>query len=145
MILRWEVSILLPYGVGNMATTGGRLGHSNSARTAAKVGNVFGGVISAVFFAPLIFAVYVLVRADGGPAIVRHERVREDGTSFMAWRFRTHRRAVEAVGGHPSFASTEPDLSAVGSILYRTRIEIMPLLYNVIKGDLRLSEMMDEI
>jgi lipopolysaccharide/colanic/teichoic acid biosynthesis glycosyltransferase len=132
-------------GVGDMATTRGRLGYSYSARTATKVGNIFGAVMSAVFFAPLIFVVYVLVRADGGPAIVRHERVREDGTSFMAWRFRTHRRAVEAVGGQPSFASTEPDLSAVGSILYRTRIEMMPLLYNVIKGDLRLSEMMDEI
>ena len=128
-----------------MATTRGRLGYSHSARTATTAGTIFGAVMSAVFFAPLIFVVYVLVRADGGPAIVRHERVREDGTSFMAWRFRTHRRAVEAAGGHPSFASAEPDLSAVGSILSRTRIEMMPLLYNVIKGDLRLSEMMDEI
>ena len=128
-----------------MATIRGRLGYSHSARTGTKVGNILGAVISAVFFAPLMFVIYVLVRADGGPAIVRHERVREDGTSFMAWRFRTHRQAVEAVGSQPRFASTEPDLSAVGSILYRTRIEIMPLLYNVIKGDLRLSEMMDEI
>ena len=128
-----------------MASTRGRLGYGHSARTATKVGNIFGAVMSAVFFAPLMFVAYVLVRADGGPAIARHERVREDGTLFMAWRFRTHRRVVEAVGGHPSFASTEPDLSAVGNILSRTRIEIMPLLCNVIKGDLRLSEMMDEI
>jgi lipopolysaccharide/colanic/teichoic acid biosynthesis glycosyltransferase len=132
-------------GVGEMATTRGRLGYSYSARTATKVGNVFGAVLSAGFFAPLIFVVYVLLRADGGPAIVRHERVRADGTSFMAWRFRTHRRAVEALAGHPSFASREPDLSAVGRILCRTRIEVMPLLYNVIKGDLRFSDMMDEI
>ena len=128
-----------------MATTRGRLGNSYSARMATKVGNIFGAVTSAVFFAPLIFVVYVLVRADGGPAFVRHERVREDGTSFMAWTFRTHRLAVKAVGGHPSFASTEPDLSAVGSILSRTRIEMMPLLYNVIKADLNISDMMDEI
>ncbi|MDH3988929.1 MAG: sugar transferase [Gammaproteobacteria bacterium] len=128
-----------------MATTRRRLGYSHSGNTATKVGNIFGAVMSTVFFAPLMFVAYVLVRADGGPAIVRHERVRGGGTSFMAWRFRTHRQAVEAVGGHPSFASTEPELSAVGSILSRTRIEVMPLLYNVIRGDLTLSEMMDEV
>ena len=70
-----------------MATARGRLGYSHRESTAAKVWNILSAMMIVVLFASLIFLAYVLVRADGGPAIVRHEQVRKDGNSFMAWNF----------------------------------------------------------
>ena len=97
-----------------------------------------------IFFAPLIFSIYLLVRADGGPAFVSHAYVGSDGASFTAWKFRTTRLDSEKRGRDEGSVSTDPSFTVIGGFLYRTQIERLPRLYNVVMGDLTLFQMLHD-
>ncbi len=86
----------------------------------------------------LAAAIWVAVRIDSrGPAIYKQERVGRDGKAFTLYKFRT--MAMDAERNGPQFASKHDDrLTRVGWWLRRFRIDEIPQLWNVLKGDLSL-------
>lgn len=86
------------------------------------------GILTFPFWAP---AAAFMRLAFGKPVIVRRRRVGERGASFSMMLFRVARRDV--TGGPPS-----EDAPAVGfgKFLRRTRIEKLPMLINVLRGEL---------
>ena len=91
---------------------------------------------------PLWIAVWVViwmvVRVDsGGPALYRQERVGRSGELFTLVKFRTMVHSAEANG--PQFAQpNDPRLTRPGAFLRRTRLDEIPQLWSVLKGDLSL-------
>ncbi|MCP4306313.1 MAG: sugar transferase [bacterium] len=83
-------------------------------------------------------SIWVAVRMDStGPAIYKQKRVGRDGEEFMLYKFRTMVLNAEKDG--PQFA-TENDsrLTNMGKLLRRFRVDEIPQLLNVLRGDLSL-------
>jgi lipopolysaccharide/colanic/teichoic acid biosynthesis glycosyltransferase len=71
-----------------------------------------------------------------GPAIYRQKRIGLEGKPFMLYKFRTMRAEP---GGEARFAALgDGRLTRVGKVLRRLRIDELPQLWNVLKGDLSL-------
>ncbi len=84
----------------------------------------------------LLFPLIVLlVRRTPGPAIFRQERLGESGRAFTIYKFRTMR--ADAEEGRPTWAEErDPRATGIGRFLRRTRLDELPQLWNVLKGDM---------
>jgi exopolysaccharide biosynthesis polyprenyl glycosylphosphotransferase len=89
-----------------------------------------------VLASPLILIVSFLVwLEDGWPVIYRQERVGENGRTFTLYKFRSMRKDAEA--GTPVWARDGDDrVTSVGRIIRTTRLDELPQLWNVVKGDM---------
>jgi exopolysaccharide biosynthesis polyprenyl glycosylphosphotransferase len=88
-----------------------------------------------VLTAPLLPLIALLVRRTAGPAIFRQERLGEGGRTFTIYKFRTMRANAEE--GRPMWAEErDPRTTGVGRLLRRTRLDELPQLWNVLKGDM---------
>jgi len=95
-----------------------------------------------VAFLLLLFVLPVMLAAalavfieDGAPILYRQDRVGRDGRSFTLLKFRSMRRDAE--GGKPQWAlSADPRMTRVGSVLRQFRVDELPQLVNVLKGDM---------
>lgn len=112
-------------------------------RTAPYIGGkAFVDIMAVLITAPIwVFlsaCIAVAVKLSSpGPAIFKQVRVGKDGQPFTLYKFRT--MVVDAEQNGPSFASKDdPRLTSVGRFLRRFRIDELPQLYNVLKGDLAL-------
>ncbi len=71
-----------------------------------------------------------------GPILYRQQRVGLDGRYFAVTKFRSMRTDAEQ-GGQAVWASVDdPRITRVGGILRRSRIDELPQIFNVLKGDM---------
>lgn len=95
-------------------------------------------VISAVVIAvtsPILAAAAVAVRSTmGAPIVYRARRVGKDGRTFDMYKLRTMRAAT----GPTITSSHDPRITPLGGLLRRTRIDELPQMWNVLRGDMSL-------
>jgi lipopolysaccharide/colanic/teichoic acid biosynthesis glycosyltransferase len=60
------------------------------------------------------------------------------GRHFLLWKFRTMRSDAEADGPFLQFADRDPRVNRFGSVLRRLRIDELPQLWNVLRGDMSI-------
>ena len=73
---------------------------------------------------------------DGGPVLYRQERVGENGRAFTLSKFRSMRKDAES-GGQPIWAKDGDDrVTRVGRVIRKTRLDELPQLWNVLRGDM---------
>ena len=98
-------------------------------------------VLAAVGFAvlsPLLLAIAAWVRLDSaGPALFRQERVGRHGRPFTMLKFRTM-RVAPAAGGSLLTVAADARVTGAGRFLRRTKIDELPQLVNVIRGEMSL-------
>src|SRR5581483_11194046 len=79
----------------------------------------------------------LLVRRTPGPVIFRQERLGECGRTFTIYKFRTMR--VDAEQERPMWAEErDPRATPAGRLLRRARLDELPPLWNVLKGDMSI-------
>lgn len=103
-----------------------------------RVFDVATTLVLAPFWVPLAVLVGLYVRvADPGPMIFSQQRVGLDGRLFTMFKFRTMSPDAEDDG--PSFAAEhDPRLIRGGSFLRKSRLDELPQLWNVLRGDMSL-------
>ena len=85
--------------------------------------------------APVLFAIYVVGLFDTGSPLFRQERVGRDQKSFTLVKFRTMRPDTASVASHLADASA---ITRLGAFLRRTKLDELPQLWNVLKGEMSL-------
>ncbi|MEP7062468.1 MAG: TIGR03013 family XrtA/PEP-CTERM system glycosyltransferase [Betaproteobacteria bacterium] len=108
----------------------------------ALVKRVFDVVVSlAVFVVALpimVLAVIAIALEDGFPVLYRQERIGEAGRVFQVIKFRSMRQNAEH-DGKPRWATSNDDrVTRVGRVMRKLRIDELPQLINVLKGDMSL-------
>jgi sugar transferase (PEP-CTERM system associated) len=90
-----------------------------------------------VLAAPLMALTAIAVRLDTpGPVVYAQERVGEHGRTFMVYKFRSMLADAER-GGTPIWARDKDDrVTRVGRIIRLTRLDEIPQLWNVLRGDM---------
>lgn len=104
-------------------------------RTLDLVGASLLGLVSLPAFA----AVAVAVRLSSpGPVIYRQRRVGRERKEFELFKFRTMSVDAEADGAERLATPGDGRITRVGSFLRRTRLDELPQLLNVLRGDMSL-------
>jgi exopolysaccharide biosynthesis polyprenyl glycosylphosphotransferase len=99
---------------------------------------VVGGLIALVF-APVAALVALAIRLDSaGPILYRQVRVGRGGKKFTMWKFRTMKVDAEKGTGAVWARKNDPRVTRVGGFLRRTRLDELPQLVNVLRGDMDL-------
>ena len=103
-----------------------------------------------VVLSPLIGLTVVLVRVvDGQPILCGQRRVGRIGRKFVMWKIRTMRTGSESTGPFVRALARKDMATPLGRWLRRFRLDELPQLWNVLKGDMSLvgprPEMPDEV
>jgi exopolysaccharide biosynthesis polyprenyl glycosylphosphotransferase len=97
-------------------------------------------VLLAVFYlfmvAPFFLLVPLVIKLDSrGPVFFRQQRLGKDGKPFWIIKFRT--MVVDAERDGPQWAcERDPRITRVGNILRKSRIDELPQLLNIIRGEM---------
>ena len=87
---------------------------------------------------PLLLAIWVWIRLDSpGPVLFRQTRVGRFGREFKVLKFRTMVTDAEAQGLALT-TGDDPRITAAGRFLRRSKLDELPQLFNVLKGDMSL-------
>jgi lipopolysaccharide/colanic/teichoic acid biosynthesis glycosyltransferase len=110
-------------------------------RVADRVSRILDFVIAAgglVVFAPLmmLIAVAVLIESSG-PVFFAQTRLGLRGRHFRIYKFRKFHNDIGKTGC-PLTVKNDARLSRVGRFLARTKLDELPQLYNVLKGDMAI-------
>jgi exopolysaccharide biosynthesis polyprenyl glycosylphosphotransferase len=86
---------------------------------------------------PLLPLMALAVRLTSpGPVLYRQKRVGRYGVLFDCYKFRTMRADAEAEAGPTWAGDDDPRITPVGRVLRRTRLDEIPQLWNVLRGDM---------
>jgi exopolysaccharide biosynthesis polyprenyl glycosylphosphotransferase len=99
--------------------------------------DVLASAVLLVLAAPMmIIAATAIFLESGRPIVFRQERVGLGGRTFMLLKFRSMRTDAEK-DGVPRWAATgDPRVTRVGRFIRRTRIDELPQIFNVLKGEM---------
>jgi sugar transferase (PEP-CTERM system associated) len=109
---------------------------SRATRVAKRVLDMALAGLGLVVAAPLMLLTAIAIRLDSpGPILYRQERVGEGGRVFTLCKFRSMR--ADAESGTPVWAKDKDDrVTRVGRFIRLTRLDELPQLWNVVRGDM---------
>jgi lipopolysaccharide/colanic/teichoic acid biosynthesis glycosyltransferase len=94
--------------------------------------------LALIAIAPLMLLISIAVfLEDAGPILFRQERLGVDGLPFGMYKFRKF-RADCGTSGAPLTAEGDSRLTFVGKFLAATKLDELPQLWNVLKGDMAI-------
>lgn len=91
-----------------------------------------------VFLAPLIVLVALAILTEDGPPVVFSQtRIGQDGVPFGIFKFRKFHNHCGS-GGLPLTHVRDPRLTRIGRILRASKLDELPQLWNVLRGDMAI-------
>lgn len=95
--------------------------------------------VAMVVLSPLFIITALAVKSDGGPAFYRQKRLTKDGKVFEILKFRSMCVDAENFSGAVlSAGENDPRITKVGRIIRACRLDELPQLLNILKGDMSL-------
>ena len=102
-----------------------------------RIASMLVSLVALVIVLPLLPLIALVVKLSSpGPILYRQKRIGRGGRVFNCYKFRTMRADAEADTG-PTWATDEdPRITKVGRWLRLTRLDEVPQLWNVLRGDM---------
>jgi sugar transferase (PEP-CTERM system associated) len=92
-----------------------------------------------LLFSPVILLLMVAIKLDSkGSIFYRQDRVGQGGRTFMLVKFRSMYQDAETESGPVWCKDGDSRVTRVGRFMRRTRLDELPQLYNVFRGDMSL-------
>ncbi|MCL2433981.1 MAG: sugar transferase, partial [Clostridia bacterium] len=88
-------------------------------------------------FSPIMLLCALLIKLDGGPVFYRQRRLTRHGSVFTLIKFRSMVVNAEADGMKMCLTDDER-ITRAGRIMRPTRLDELPQLFNILKGDMSL-------
>lgn len=97
--------------------------------------DIFISITGLIVFAPFFITIASFIKIDRkGPVFFRQERVGRDFKSFRIYKFRT--MAEDFLPGAPITVCGDRRITLIGRILRKSKIDELPQLVNVFKGEM---------
>jgi sugar transferase (PEP-CTERM system associated) len=110
---------------------------STSLQAIKRLSDVVFALFGLLLASPLVLLATVLLRMTSpGPVLYSQTRVGKDGNPFTIYKFRSMRIDAEAMSGAVWSTQNDPRVTPVGRFIRRTRIDELPQLWNVLRGDM---------
>lgn len=107
-------------------------------RLSKRIFDIFFSLTGLVLLAPLLVCVALTVKfSSPGPVFYRGERTGRSGRPFRIYKFRSMVVDAERLGGTAT-AHNDFRITTVGRFIRRYKIDELPQLINVIKGEMSL-------
>lgn len=95
-------------------------------------------VMGLILLSPIFIVLYIIIRTGSkGGAFYVQERIGKDGRPFMLYKFRTMHVGADSEG-LLTIGKDDNRITRVGYFLRKTKIDELPQLLNVLKGDMSL-------
>lgn len=96
-------------------------------------------VLGLILLSPLLAAIAIAVKIGSrGPVIYRQERIGQYGLPFRIYKFRTMVEHAEADGVPQVAHDNDPRVTRVGHWLRKYRLDEIPQLWNILRGDMSI-------
>lgn len=124
-------------------------GLSLHQRFAKRAMDIVISALGIIVLSPLMLVCAIAIkRCDGGPVFFQQTRMSRDGQLFDIIKFRTMRVHADDLPQH-SAEEDDPRITRVGKVLRRFRIDELPQLFNILKGEMSVvgprPEMLENI
>jgi lipopolysaccharide/colanic/teichoic acid biosynthesis glycosyltransferase len=116
------------------------LGGVRAANRAAKrIVDLVGAGALLMLMAPVMALVAIAIRLTSpGPVLYRQERLGQHGVPFLMIKFRTMVPNAEGRSGPVMSQKNDPRITPVGAFLRWTRLDELPQLVNILRGEMSL-------
>jgi len=96
-------------------------------------------IVALLMFLPLgLLIIGTIAIVDPGPIFFRQERIGRGGKKFLLWKLRTMRVHQPSEGGQITHGSRDPRITPLGYYLRILKLDEVPQLLNVIRGEMSL-------
>jgi sugar transferase (PEP-CTERM system associated) len=106
-------------------------------KVARRLFSILASAMLLLVVLPLIpFVILAIKIGSSGPVLYRQKRVGRNGVTFYCYKFRTMRQDAEADTGPTWADNDDPRITRVGRVLRISRLDEIPQLWCVLKGDM---------
>lgn len=106
---------------------------------AKRLLDIFASFFGLIILSPIFLLVSILIKEDTpGPVFFKGKRLGKNGTVFDMWKFRTMFETPNSYDGPRITAKGDFRITPFGNWLRETKINELPQLINVLKGDMSL-------
>ena len=104
-----------------------------------RTADIFISLIMIILFSPAMLVTAIAVKlCDGGNIIYRQKRLTIDEKEFYIYKFRSMVADAEKSGGPQLAKDYDSRITPVGRIIRKCRIDELPQLFNILKGDMSI-------
>lgn len=95
--------------------------------------------VAMLFAAPVMLVVAAAIKLeDGGPVFFKQKRLTRNGVEFEIMKFRSMIVDAEKYAGAVLASGDDPRITKVGKIIRATRLDELPQILNILKGDMSI-------
>lgn len=116
-----------------------QLGLSFEQKVLKRALDIFISIVGLISVSPILLIISIIIKLyDKGPVFYKQERVTENNKIFNLYKFRTMIVDAEKHTGPVLATEKDPRITPIGRFLRATRIDEIPQLINVLKGDMSI-------
>jgi exopolysaccharide biosynthesis polyprenyl glycosylphosphotransferase len=104
-----------------------------------RVFDITAGLAALLIFLPVMVIIAAAIKIESsGPVFYIQERIGFRGTPFKLWKFRSMVEEAEKMSGPVWADKNDSRITRVGRIIRKARMDELPQMYNVLRGDMSL-------